>query len=98
MKVLNKLLFWSLCGNYWLWFHMLAGAILGKVGILFFSKTLTISLIAILAMIWEIVEYYLECGGDIKKIQLIYGSKERWVYDCIGDVLGAILMAGIVVM
>lgn len=67
MKVLNKLLFWSLCGNYWLWFHMLAGAILGKVGILFFSKTLTISLIAILAMIWEIVEYYLECGGDIKR-------------------------------
>jgi hypothetical protein len=28
----------------------------------------------------------------------IYGSLERWAYDCAGDVLGALIMALMVVM
>jgi len=77
---------------------MFAGAILGKMGSLFLSSPLTIVLITILAVVWEIIEYYLECGGDMKKIQLIYGSKERWIYDCFGDILGATIMTIIVVI
>ena len=41
------------------------------------------------------------CGtffpSSLDKCKKTYGSVERWVYDCVGDIIGAILCAAIVV-
>ena len=65
--------------NQWLWFHCIAGAILGH----FFG----IYLVAALALFWE----YLEFVFNRRDLEKIYGSKKDFFYDAIGDVLGAVL-------
>ena len=36
-------------------------------------------------------------AGSLENCKKTYGSVERWVYDCIGDIVGAIICAGIVI-
>ena len=89
ISILKKLLYWGFNSNSWAWFHILAGGLLAKL--------FGFWIVVILALGWEIVEFFLESGGSFEKCKKTYGSIERWAYDSIGDIIGAIACAGIVV-
>lgn len=95
----SKLIEYGFCQNKFLWFHINAAGILLK-GLLFFNieKWLALSITIVVAIIWEIIEYYLENGGDNKKIKQNYGSIEIWKYDTTGDVLGVLIMLLIMIL
>ncbi|MBT6045325.1 MAG: hypothetical protein HOG49_00770 [Candidatus Scalindua sp.] len=95
MSFLSKFLDWGLNGNVWIWFHMLFGGIGARIGVEFFSKIETFFIILFLALIWEVVEFIWDGGkeGMIK----IYGSLEHWFYDSLGDVVGAMWIALLVI-
>ena len=97
MNFLQKLWHWGLCSNYYSWFHGITGGILAKVGLLVCTPLRSLLYVALIALAWEVVEFFVECKGRWNIIIDIYGSKERWLYDSLGDVLIAIAMAGIVV-
>ena len=78
-------------GNVWLWFHILGAGVLAKIGIIFFPALITVLIIFAIAIIWEIIELYVQGTG-------IYGNTKIWLADSLGDVLGAVLMAIIVVI
>ena len=91
MTFLKHLLEWGFCGNRWVWFHILAGAVGAKVLNLWLSGVTVIYWIFICAVAWEAVEYI---SDDIFRV---YGSRARWGYDSLGDVLGAVFAAIVVV-
>jgi len=68
--------------NRWLWFHMLAGGILAHI--------IPLWTILLLAIGWEVFEYFI---SDVEKI---YGSKRRFFIDAFGDIVGALIVAIIV--
>ena len=76
-------------GNVWLWFHILGAGVLAKVGIIFFPALTTVLIIFAIAVIWEIIELYVQ-GTKV------YGNTKTWLADSLGDVLGAVLMAIVV--
>jgi len=86
--VIYKFYKWGIYGNRWLWFHLFGGSVgywlAGNIG---FSLGQSVIIITTLAVGWEIIEYFLECGGDWEKIIEIYGSLERWAYDTAGDII-----------
>jgi len=94
MKWYEKLLRWGFCSNYWIWFHILAAGIFAKIINIWLCNLSTIFLIFVGAVSWEVIEYIKD--GD--QIINIYGSIERWIYDCFGDIIGAVVCAVIVVI
>lgn len=78
--------------NKWLWFHMLASAILTKILLLFFHPQTCVAIVFIGATIWEIIEYL---KNDVEKI---YGSFDRFYQDSIGDIIGALLISIIIAL
>jgi hypothetical protein len=93
--VLKKLLDWGFCHNVWCWFHIIAGGIGAKVLHLYTDKWNALLFIVALAILWECFEFLYD--GGIPGMIKIYGSVERWLYDCAGDIIGASFMALIVV-
>jgi hypothetical protein len=89
MSILDKIWEWSIMGNSWLWFHMGGGAVGARIGMCFFDSNEVAIVMFLLIILWEIIEVFYEgIDGLIK----IYGSLERWFYDSLGDVLGAMIM------
>ena len=83
---------WAFNTNYWIWFHIFAGAIFSKIGLLINLKpVLTIILVSLGSITWELIEWKME--NQIK----IYGSIERAFWDAFGDVSGAIAISAIIV-
>lgn len=94
MKWYEKLLKWGFNSNYWVWFHILVGGILAKISVSFVSPLLTVAEVIVIAMVWEVYEY----NRDKDRLEEIYGSVEKFVYDSIGDIVGAVLCAVLVVI
>lgn len=86
---------WMTFGNRWFWFHSMGGAVGAKLFILVLSPWSAFALVAIVALVWEMFEYFIDVGCNP---DYVYGSRERWFYDSLGDVLGAVLMALVVVI
>lgn len=88
----SRLLTWGFCSNYWVWFHILAGAVGSKFlrAVLRRPAMESVLVIAGLAVAWEICEALLE------NPKIVYGSIARFIYDSAGDVLGAVAAAIIV--
>jgi len=86
----------AFCSNYWIWFHILAGGLIAKLLFVFttFTKVDIIVVVLGMALIWESIEYFIELNTNVEKV---YGSKEHWIYDTIGDVLGALMCTLIVI-
>ncbi|KYC53533.1 MAG: hypothetical protein AMQ22_00204 [Candidatus Methanofastidiosum methylothiophilum] len=88
-----KTVFWlGTYYNRWLWFHCVAGAILG-LGIHFLGGDIVTRKIIVgaIAFNWEMAEFiYLQ---KTQKMFSRYGSKERFVYDALADILGAFICA-----
>jgi len=91
-----KLLLWFLWAfnqNTWLWFHILAGAVGGKIGLKLGLSNLTImGIIFGLAIGWEVIEYLIENQIGV------YRSLERWAWDSFGDIFGALTCCLIVII
>ncbi len=92
----RKLIDWGFMHNVWAWFHIMAGGFFARIVLIGFDKWQTLFIIFMAAVLWEVFEFFYD--GMTKGMIDIYGSLERWAYDCAGDVLGALIMALIVVM
>ncbi|NOY60446.1 MAG: hypothetical protein GXO75_16160 [Calditrichaeota bacterium] len=78
--------------NRWLWFHILAGGALAKISLQYLLARDAVAVVVALAIFWEIME---SLRPDIEKI---YGSYLRFFYDAVGDIVGAVAMALIVII
>ena len=79
-------------GNTWLWFHMVAGGISAKIAkAIGFEDYLTILGVLVAALLWEKIEHFIE------NQLLVYKSTKRWFFDTLGDIVGAVAIAGLVV-
>jgi len=87
---------WGVFGNVWLWFHLCGGVVGAKIALIYLDQWSALLAIALLTVVWEIIEFIVD--GGVKGMVKIYGSLERWAYDSLGDIVGACLMALVVVM
>ncbi len=78
--------------NKWLWFHILAGGILAKIFLNWVDSYSTVILIGVVALAWEVREFV------TKDVEEIYESKKRFFMDAAGDIIGAVVMALIVIV
>lgn len=86
---------WGFFGNYWIWFHMLGGGILANIIRRYVKPLYTSITILNITLIWEVYEF-IEGGGRAGMIET-YGSMLRWFYDSLGDVVGAMIVALLVI-
>lgn len=75
--------------NQWLWFHILAGGIATRIFSLWLNPNLTLGAVLGLALLWEVIEFF---AVDIDKV---YGDRKRFFSDAVGDVIGAVAIAAI---
>lgn len=80
--------------NDGIWIHMIGGGILAKVIRHYLSAKYAILAILAIAITWEFIEFYLETPNK-GALLAIYGSVERYIYDSIGDILGAVIIAAL---
>ena len=71
------------------------GAIGAKLFLLFMGKWQAFFAVVVVAFLWEVFEFFIETHGHPEEV---YGSVERWLYDSVGDILGAVIMAFVVVI
>jgi len=98
MKVFHRLLDWGFCNNRWAWFHCLAGGTVAKVANIWLPDLISILIVLLIAIIWEVIEFLVECRGSLDVVKATYGSMERWVYDSIGDIILAVACAVLVLI
>ena len=92
----SKLIDMGFCRNNWLWFHLFSALILFKALIAMGAAMITTAIIiSVIAILWEIVEFFVENGGKWENVIQNYGSLEKWKWDTIGDVLGVIIVIAI---
>jgi len=76
--------------NVYLWFHILAGGFGARVLSLFLKAKTAFYTVLGIAVSWEIIEIFID--GTSRT----YGTVFRWAMDSTGDILGAVVMAAIV--
>ena len=82
----------ALCGNVWIWFHILAAALGTRLFLIKFSQKTTLLIVSAIVMGWEVFEVVV--GGDLAQT---YGSLERYFYDTAGDIIGAMVVSVIII-
>lgn len=90
---LPKLIKYGFCMNQWSWFHTLSGGVLALIFSLFLSPFWSVMAVLVCAIIWELIEFFVECKGDWEQVKLLYGSIERYWYDSAGDIILAVACA-----
>jgi hypothetical protein len=94
--MIEKLFMWGFMQNAWAWFHILFGGLGARLFSYFMDDTNALLLLFAVAVLWEVIEFL--AGGGKQGMIDVYGTLERWFYDSLGDVIGAVLMAIIVLM
>ena len=87
--------------NRWLWFHILAGGILTRVGLFFFQNYLSGSYarhwsfvsVLLIALLWETAEYLW-----INRKPASTADSRRFFMDAFGDVSGALAASLIILL
>lgn len=99
VKVLyhNRFIEFGFMMNDGIWMHMIGGGILAKVFNVYFLPLTSILLVLGVAILWEFIEAYIETPNKSQIIK-IYGSIERYVYDSMGDILGAVIISILIVL
>ena len=77
--------------NEGIWMHIIGAAILAKIIRIKFSYIATIFIVLLIAIVWEAVEIYIETP-NLAAILSIYGTMARYMYDTVGDIVGAVLI------
>jgi len=88
----SKFVKFALCGNVWIWFHILAAAFGTRLFLLKFSQKVTMLIVSAIVLLWEVFEVVV--GGDLAQT---YGSLERYFYDTAGDIIGAMVVSVIII-
>jgi len=90
-KLLNlKLIKYGFCQNYWVWAHIFLALILGKLlTALALGLIIKFIITFIVAILWEVFEYYIIHGKE--NIIKIYKTREKWKWDTVGDIVAALL-------
>jgi hypothetical protein len=89
----NEMLFWNDC----LWFHIIAAGLAAKICLWLHIDKLTIFFgVLFIAIGWEVL--YDWCFGLKWWLVLKGDDRRRYAFDSIGDVLGAVIMAAIVLI
>lgn len=82
----------GLANNKFLWFHLISGAVAAKIINIWLHPQLTVIIVLVCAILWEVFEYVKD---DVEKI---YGSKKRFYKDALQDIAGAVIMSIVVVI
>jgi len=90
IEIFKKFIKLGLCTNYWLWFHLLSGALGTKLFLHYFTNEQAIIIVMIITILWELLEYMID---SFKK----YASHEKWLYDSAGDILAVWLISIIII-
>ncbi len=77
--------------NRWVWFHILAGAFLARCFLTLVQTDQVVGYVFLAAVTWELLEVALT------NVEARYGSLKRFFLDAVGDVMGAVIAAVIVV-
>ena len=90
MNILKAMFF----DNTWLWFHILGGGIIIKACLIWVTSEpqLALTFTLVIAVCWEIIEY------SVANVKEEYGSKKRYFADALGDIIGAMAAAIVVVL
>jgi hypothetical protein len=89
MNILNPMIF----NNRWILAHAAGGAIAGKIlHLLGVPALITIGLVLLGALLWEIYEWRIEDQ------ETIYGSELNASLDALGDILAAVFFCTVVVL
>ena len=91
MSFLTKLLEWGFQQNVWIFFHLIAGGVGANIAKRFMGKWQSVLAVFSLAFSWEVFEFFYD--GRVQGMIEIYGSMERWFYDSLFDVVGAMIVA-----
>ena len=94
MHLLKNLVNKGIFGNRWFWFHSMGGAVGAKLFAYLVDPWQAFGLVVVIAFLWEVFELW----GDDWHPENVYGSVERWVYDSVMDIVGAVFMAFVVVV
>ena len=86
---------WGFFGNVWVWFHMAGGGIGAFACSRYLKKRVSMMVMFSITILWELIE--LIGDGGIQGMIDIYGSIERYLYDSLGDVCGAMFIAILVI-
>jgi len=92
----TKFFQWGFNQNWAVWFHQLGGAVGARIGIEFWTDLQVIIGMLLITLGWELIEFIV--GGWEEGMINIYGSLERWFYDSLGDVVGAMVMVLLVTL
>lgn len=94
---LIDMLNWNARYNWGLWAHLLASILYGKALLLFqIDSVLIVCSVLSGAVVWEVVELWIEYNFKSYLIEKNYGSVKNWIYDCIGDI--TIALVGVLVI
>ena len=85
---------YGFCKNNWVWFHILGGGVLARIFLLWMPPLQSLLWVAMIAMLWEALEFVIETKGNPASI---YGSLKVWAWDTVGDILGSVICAMLVV-
>jgi len=77
--------------NKWLWAHLVAAAILSRYLDTQMDKGHVLIVVLFLSVLWEVIE---SMSGKIEEKD---GTRKAFFVDGVGDVLGALFMASIVI-
>ena len=86
---------WGFFGNTWAWFHMAGGGVGAFACKRYLKNKTSVIVLFTITMIWELAEVIVD-GGKSGMIE-IYGSMGRWFYDSLGDIVGAMFIALLVI-
>lgn len=85
---------WAFLQNVWLWFHIFAAGLAAKVLVQFIPARGVLTIVLVAAVLWELGELLYHAVTEMNP----YISFEQFLSDAFGDVMGAFLMALIVVI
>jgi len=103
----SKLVKLGFCQNYWITFHIYS-AMFGVIIMEYFklSDGVILSISFIIMNVWELIEFKFEIIDKMNKLGLSYVDwsltnykyKEKWLYDTIGDILGAFIVVVLMIV
>ncbi|MBI1924539.1 hypothetical protein HYR99_09840 [Candidatus Poribacteria bacterium] len=89
---MKEIITYAILDNRWLWGHILLGGLGARLLQIWFKPSFIVGIVFLAGLIWEIGEYLLE---DLERI---YGTRKRFYLDALGDLIGEVSMAIIVIL
>lgn len=94
--MIKNFYYFGIYGNRFLWFHLYAGSVgywwARNIGLSLIDSVL---IIFALAVVWGLIEYFIESFGKPERLVQIYGSLRRWGYDTAGDIIMPLMLGSI---